>query len=99
MSPLTKPPRKGEHIKRINFGKTEMNLEDRNKRIESENRILFEKIRDIMERPAYLKATLYDSKTMAAKALGSSPRGANSTEMGTTIDLAGTNSKALANLH
>ena len=99
MSPLTKPPRKGEHIKRINFGKTEMNLEDRNKRIESENRILFEKIRDIMERPAYLKATLYDSKAMAAKALGSSPRGANSTEMGTTMDLAGTNSKALANLH
>ena len=58
-------PRQGEHIKRINFGKTEMNLSDRNRRIESENRILFEKIRGIMERPAYVNATLFDSQAMA----------------------------------
>ena len=71
MKPITKPPRKGEHIKRINLGKTEKNIIDRNRQIENENKILFEKIRDIMQRPAYVKATLYDSKRMTDRALQS----------------------------
>ena len=33
MKPITRPPRNGEHIKRINLGKTEMNLADRNDKI------------------------------------------------------------------
>ena len=34
----------------------------------NENKILFERIRGVLERPAYKKQTMFDSKTIAAKA-------------------------------
>ena len=86
MQPMVDAPRQGEHIKRINFGKTEMNLSDRNRRIESENRILFEKIRGIMERPAYVNATLFDSQAMAQQALNASPSSGMQVQLNQTMD-------------
>ena len=103
MSPMTKPPRNGEHIKRINLCNKEKILTDRNEQIERDNRFLFEKIRGIMERPAYVKATLYDSKAMAAIALNSSPSSGvdhnqMSQHMNDTMDLGGSPGKTMSKM-
>ena len=41
---------------------------DRDTEINHANKILFDKIRGVLERPAYKKQVMFDSKTVAAKA-------------------------------
>ena len=59
----------GTHIKHIYQNGPDKHLTDRNNEIQMQNKLLFDKIRNIMERPAYQKAVLYDSKKVAALAV------------------------------
>ena len=59
----------GSHIVRINMGGPDKIIADRNSDIEKQNKILFDKIRGIMERPAYRKEVLFDSKKHSYVAL------------------------------
>ena len=58
----------GKHIVHISPHGPRKQRNDRATEIMSQNKILFEKIRGVLERPAYHKQTMFDSKTIAAKA-------------------------------
>ena len=80
----------GKHIVRISPHGPRKQKNDRASEIMSQNKILFEKIRGVLERPAYQKQTMFDSKAIAAKA-SLSPvafaRTINSQDESSTIDL------------
>ena len=44
-----------------------MLIELKNRQIEKDNRVLFGKIREIMERKAYKNSTIYDNKKLATR--------------------------------
>ena len=58
----------GKHIVRISpHGPMKQRI-DRDTEINHANKILFDKIRGVLERPAYKKQVMFDSKAVAAKA-------------------------------
>jgi len=58
----------GKHIVRISPHGPRKQRNDRATEIMKDNKILFERIRGVLERPAYEKKTMFDSKAVAAKA-------------------------------
>ena len=58
----------GKHIVRISPHGPRKQRIDRATEIMTSNKILFEKIREVLDRPAYKKQVMFDSRTIAAKA-------------------------------
>ena len=58
----------GKHIVRISPHGPRKQRNDRANEIMHANRVLFERIKGVLDRPAYKKKTMYDSKAVAAKA-------------------------------
>ena len=58
----------GKHIVRISPHGPRKQRVDRASEIMHDNKILFEKIREVLDRPAYTKQVMFDSKKIAAKA-------------------------------
>jgi len=58
----------GKHIVRISPHGPRHNRLERANEIMHANRVLYDRISEVLERPAYKKEVMYDSKTIAAKA-------------------------------
>ncbi len=58
----------GKHIVRVSPHGPTKQRNDRANEIMNANRILYDRIKEVLDRPAYKKQTMYDSKTVAAKA-------------------------------
>ena len=58
----------GKHIVRVSPHGPNKQRSDRANEIMNANRILYERIKGVLDRPAYKKQTMFDSKAIAAKA-------------------------------